>query len=127
MAPLYTGLSRSDAQGIAQRLAGENVQYVISPDGSTISVPADKLDQLRVEMSQQGPPQSGRLGFELFDKPNWSGSDFSEKVNYQRALEGESSARSKRLTTFRQPASTSSSRTNLSSRIRTGKGRRRLC
>ena len=34
-------------------------------------------------------PQSGRLGFELFDKPNWAGSDFAEKVNYQRALEGE--------------------------------------
>ena len=89
MKPLYTGLSSSDAQGIAQRLASENVQYTISPDGSTILVPADKLDQMRVEMSQQGPPQSGRLGFELFDKPNWSGSDFSERVNYQRALEGE--------------------------------------
>jgi flagellar M-ring protein FliF len=34
-------------------------------------------------------PQSGRLGFELFDKPNWVGSEFDEKVNYQRALEGE--------------------------------------
>ena len=34
-------------------------------------------------------PQTGRLGFELFDKPNWAGSDFAEKVNYQRALEGE--------------------------------------
>jgi len=89
MQPLYTGLSASDAQGIAQRLAGENVPYVISPDGGTVSVPADKLDQMRVEMSQDGAPQSGRLGFELFDKPNWSGSDFSEKVNYQRALEGE--------------------------------------
>ena len=33
--------------------------------------------------------QTGRLGFELFDKPNWAGSDFSEQVNYQRALEGE--------------------------------------
>lgn len=89
MEPLYTGLSSTDAQGIAQRLAAENVQFSISPDGSTISVPANKLDQMRLEMSQQGPPQSGRLGFELFDKPNWSGSDFSEKVNYQRALEGE--------------------------------------
>lgn len=89
MKPLYTGLSSSDAQGIAQRLANQNVQYTISSDGSTILVPADKLDQMRLEMSQQGPPQSGRLGFELFDKPNWSGSDFSEKVNYQRALEGE--------------------------------------
>ncbi len=59
MKPLYTGLSSSDAQGIAQRLAAENVQYSISPDGSTISVPADKLDQMRLEMSQQGPPKRG--------------------------------------------------------------------
>lgn len=42
-----------------------------------------------LEAASQGPLASGRLGFELFDKPNWSGSDFSEKVNYQRALEGE--------------------------------------
>jgi flagellar M-ring protein FliF len=89
MAPLYTGLSSADAQGIAQRLASDNVPYTISADGGTVLVPASKLDQVRLEMSQQGPPQSGRLGFELFDKPNWSGSDFSEKVNYQRALEGE--------------------------------------
>lgn len=89
MAPLYTGLSSADAQGIVQRLASDNVPYTISPDGGTVLVPASKLDQVRLEMSQQGPPQSGRLGFELFDKPNWSGSDFSEKVNYQRALEGE--------------------------------------
>ncbi len=34
-------------------------------------------------------PRNARLGFELFDTPNWAGSDFSEKVNYQRALEGE--------------------------------------
>src|SRR5258707_11065806 len=34
-------------------------------------------------------PQTGRLGFELFDKPNWVGSEFDERVNYQRALEGE--------------------------------------
>ena len=33
--------------------------------------------------------KSGRLGFEIFDKPNWVGSEFDEQVNYQRALEGE--------------------------------------
>jgi len=44
---------------------------------------------VRLELASQGLPQTGRLGLELFDKPNWGGSDFAEKVNYQRALEGE--------------------------------------
>ena len=42
-----------------------------------------------MEVAAKGMPQTGRLGFELFDKPNWVGSEFDERVNYQRALEGE--------------------------------------
>ncbi len=52
-------------------------------------MPADRLDRMRVEMASQNLPHTGRMGFELFDKPNWSSSDFSERVNYQRALEAE--------------------------------------
>jgi flagellar M-ring protein FliF len=54
-----------------------------------VLVPSDELDKARLQAASQGPLASGRMGFELFDKPNWSGSDFSEKVNYQRALEAE--------------------------------------
>ncbi len=56
---------------------------------SSVLVPADKLDVSRLETASQGLPRNARLGFELFDTPNWAGSDFSEKVNFQRALEGE--------------------------------------
>lgn len=87
--PLYTGLSNEDARALAQQLSAKGVSYQLTPDGTGISVPSDKLDALRMQLATDGPPQSGRLGFELFDKPNWMGSDFSEKVNYQRALEGE--------------------------------------
>ena len=52
-------------------------------------MPADQLDSARVKTAAQGLPRSARLGFEVFDTPNWAGSDFTEKVNYQRALEGE--------------------------------------
>jgi flagellar M-ring protein FliF len=86
---LYTGLDPSDTQKIIQRLALENVPYQISSDGTTLEVPADRLDRIRVEMASQNLPHTGRMGFELFDKPNWSSSDFSERVNYQRALEAE--------------------------------------
>jgi flagellar M-ring protein FliF len=86
---LYSGLSSNDAQELSRRLSEKNIPYELSSDGASISVPADQLDKARLDLASGGMPQSGRLGFELFDKPNWAGSDFAEKVNYQRALEGE--------------------------------------
>ena len=86
---LYTGLDPTDTQKIVQRLSIENIPYQISSDGTSIDVPADRLDRVRIELASDNLPHTGRMGFELFDKPNWSSSDFSERVNYQRALEGE--------------------------------------
>jgi flagellar M-ring protein FliF len=86
---LYSGLRPADAQSLASRLAAKNIPYEISPDGASVLVPSDKVDAARLETAAQGLPRNARLGFELFDTPNWAGSDFSEKVNYQRALEGE--------------------------------------
>ncbi len=87
--PLYTNMEPSDAQSLVARLAQKNIVAEVSADGKTVSVPADKLDASRLEMASQGMPHSGRLGFELFDKVNWGQTEFDEKVNYQRALEGE--------------------------------------
>jgi flagellar M-ring protein FliF len=87
--PLYTGMAPADAQKLAQNLAAQNIEYRLSSDGSTVLVPSSELDKARLDTASQGPLATGRMGFELFDKPNWSGSDFSEKVNYQRALEAE--------------------------------------
>ncbi|MGA7573832.1 MAG: flagellar basal-body MS-ring/collar protein FliF [Terriglobales bacterium] len=86
---LYSGLKPQDAQSMGARLAAKSIAYEISPDGGSLLVPSDKLDAARLETAAQGLPRNARLGFELFDTPNWAGSDFSEKVNYQRALEGE--------------------------------------
>ena len=86
---LYSGLRPEDAQAMGGKLAAKNIPYQISPDGSSLLVPEDKLDASRLETAAAGLPRSARLGFELFDTPNWAGSDFTEKVNYQRALEGE--------------------------------------
>jgi len=86
---LYSGLKPAEAQSLGGRLAGKNIAYQLSPDGSSLLVPEDQLDASRLETASQGLPRNARLGFELFDTPNWAGSDFTEKVNYQRALEGE--------------------------------------
>jgi flagellar M-ring protein FliF len=86
---LYSGLGQEESQTIAKRLAEKGVSYEVTPDGATLKVAPDDIDKARLDLASQGLPRSGRLGFEIFDKPNWAGSDFAEKVNYQRALEGE--------------------------------------
>lgn len=87
--PLYTGMAPADAQALSQRLLSANIEAEISSDGTVVLVRADEVDKARLVSTASGPISSGRMGFELFDKPNWSGSDFSEKVNYQRAVEAE--------------------------------------
>jgi flagellar M-ring protein FliF len=86
---LYSGLKPADAQALGTRLGARNIPYQLSPDGSSLLVPVEQLDASRLETASQGLPRNARMGFELFDTPNWAGSDFTEKVNYQRALEGE--------------------------------------
>lgn len=86
---LFSGLDGKDIQQIAQELSAAGIPFEMTADGSSIEVDAAQLDRARMEVAAKGMPQSGRMGFELFDKPNWVGSEFDEKVNYQRALEGE--------------------------------------
>jgi flagellar M-ring protein FliF len=86
---LFSGLDGKDVQQVSQELAAAGIPYETTTDGAGVQVPADMLDKARMEVAAKGMPQTGRLGFELFDKPNWVGSEFDERVNYQRALEGE--------------------------------------
>ncbi|MGA9718884.1 MAG: flagellar basal-body MS-ring/collar protein FliF [Acidobacteriaceae bacterium] len=86
---LYAHLEPADARELGDALTAAKVPFDVTPDGTTLKVPADQLDRARLETAAKGGPKSGRLGFELFDKPNWVGSEFDERVNYQRALEGE--------------------------------------
>ncbi len=87
--PLFNGLEGRDVQQVSQELAAAGIPFQTTADGAGVEVPAEMVDKARMEVAAKGMPQSGRLGFELFDKPNWVGSEFDEKVNYQRALEGE--------------------------------------
>ncbi len=86
---LFSGLEGKDVQQVAQELGAASIPFQMTADGTGVEVPAESLDKARMEVAAKGMPQSGRLGFELFDKPNWVGSEFDERVNYQRALEGE--------------------------------------
>jgi flagellar M-ring protein FliF len=86
---LYVNLDPDDARQMGQILAQAQIPFEPTVDGAGIQVPAAQLDKARLATAAKGGVKSGRLGFEIFDKPNWVGSEFDEQVNYQRALEGE--------------------------------------
>ena len=86
---LLSGVEPEDMQEITGQLAAKKIAYEIGSDGKTIRVPAEDVDAARLEIASHDAPKSGRIGFEIFDKVSWGSTEFDEKVNYQRALEGE--------------------------------------
>jgi flagellar M-ring protein FliF len=86
---LYSNMESDDARQTVATLTQASIPYQLTADGTSIQVPAAQLNKARLLTAAKGTAKSGRLGFELFDKPNWVGSEFDEQVNYQRALEGE--------------------------------------
>jgi flagellar M-ring protein FliF len=87
--PLYNSLSPEDASVVVQKLKESGTPFRLTNNGTTVSVPEEKVAELRLEMAGAGVPKSGRIGFEIFDKTNFGMTDFAEHVNYRRALEGE--------------------------------------
>jgi flagellar M-ring protein FliF len=87
--PLFTGVAAEDGAGILQKLKEAGVEYRLSNGGATVLVPSARLAELRLTMAAAGLPKTGRIGFELFDKTNLGATEFTEHVNYRRALEGE--------------------------------------
>ncbi|MDU1085007.1 MAG: flagellar basal-body MS-ring/collar protein FliF, partial [Leclercia adecarboxylata] len=86
---LFSNLSDQDGGAIVTQLTQMNVPYRFSDNGGALEVPADKVHELRLRLAQQGLPKGGAVGFELLDQEKFGISQFSEQVNYQRALEGE--------------------------------------
>ena len=87
--PLQTGLDATGAQKLAAQLDAQGIPHQTSTDGTSISVPAEKLAAARMATASLGSVQNSRTGFELFDKMSWGQTEFDQKVTYQRALEGE--------------------------------------
>jgi flagellar M-ring protein FliF len=86
--PLFSGLAAEDAGTVTAKLKELGVEYRLN-DADTISVPSDRVAEVRLQLASAGLPKSGRIGFELFDKVNFGASEFAEQVNYHRAIEGE--------------------------------------
>lgn len=86
---LFSNLSDQDGGAIVTQLTQMNVPYRFADNGGALEVPADKVHELRLRLAQLGLPKGGSVGFELLDQEKFGISQFSEQVNYQRALEGE--------------------------------------
>jgi flagellar M-ring protein FliF len=87
--PLFTGVAPEDASAIVQKLKESGVDYRVPEQGGMVLVPSARLAELRINMAAAGLPKTGRIGFELFDKTNLGATEFTEHINYRRALEGE--------------------------------------
>jgi flagellar M-ring protein FliF len=89
MEPAFTGLKSTDASMIIEELKRQKTPYEIADNGATIKVPEGEVDAARIDILGSDLPLKGTVGFELFNKTDMGLTDFAQKINYQRALQGE--------------------------------------
>lgn len=85
---LFANLPNRDASSVVQWLKDRKIPYRLEDGGRDIMVPADKVYEARLELAGSGLAEGG-VGFEIFDKQSFGMTDFAQKVNYRRALQGE--------------------------------------
>ena len=86
---LYTDLTKDDSATIARMLETGKINYQVKDDGKTIMVPEDQVEIWRLEIAKKGVNFTGTVGYEVFDKQAFGTTSFVQKINKQRALEGE--------------------------------------
>lgn len=86
---LYGNLDAGDAGSMVEWLKGQNIPYRLGNNGQNISIPSNQVHEARLNLASAGMPQGGGVGFEIFDKQSFALTDFVQKVNYSRALQGE--------------------------------------
>ncbi len=89
MAVLFSGLESNDAGTIVSKLQEKSIPYELTNGGSVIKVPEKDVHEMRLSMATAGLPQGGTVGFEIFDKTSFGLTSFTQRVSYQRALQGE--------------------------------------
>ncbi|MCX6135334.1 MAG: flagellar basal-body MS-ring/collar protein FliF [Ignavibacteriales bacterium] len=86
---LFSNLTEQDASKIVEKLKEKSVPYTLEDGGKSILVPRQQLYELRLALASDGLPHSSTIGYEIFDRTNLGVSDFVQRINYRRALEGE--------------------------------------
>lgn len=86
---LYANLNDNDAAPVVEWLKGQKIPYQLKNNGRNIWIPADQIYETRLNLASNGLPNVGGVGFEVFDKQSFALTDYVQKVNYTRALQGE--------------------------------------
>jgi flagellar M-ring protein FliF len=86
---LYGRLSDGEAAKVIAALDDAKVPYKVGAGGGSILVPSEKVHLMRMQLAGRGIPRGEGVGFEIFDKPNFGISDFVQRANYVRAVQGE--------------------------------------
>jgi flagellar M-ring protein FliF len=86
---LFANLASADAAQVIEKLKEQKIPYRLEDGGKAIHIPAERVYETRLELAAAGLPQGGGVGFEIFDKQSFGMTDFAQKVNYRRALQGE--------------------------------------
>jgi flagellar M-ring protein FliF len=86
---LFGRLEATDANRVVESLRSENVPYQLEEGGTAVYVPRDQVYELRLRFAGEGAVADGPVGYELFDGGTLGMTDFMQKLNYKRALEGE--------------------------------------
>lgn len=86
---LYSGLGGKDAAAVISYLESQNVPHEVTAGGTAVQVPASMVYRLRMELAGKGLPSGEGVGFEIFDKGQFGLSDFVQRTNYLRAVQGE--------------------------------------
>ena len=87
--PLFAQLDPRDASAITAELERLKVPYRVGEDGATVLVPADSVHATRLKIMGEGLELKGTVGFEIFNNTDFGMTEFAQKINYQRALQGE--------------------------------------
>jgi flagellar M-ring protein FliF len=88
-APLFTNLDPTDAARITDELTARGIEYQLADSGRTVTVPREDVYQLRLDMSAKGLPSGSSNGYALLEKQGITTSEFRQRIDYQRALQGE--------------------------------------
>lgn len=87
--PLVTNLSPEDSTSVIRYLRDKKIPFVVDESGRSVSVPPEKVYDLRLELASSGLAQTGVVGYEVFDKQSFGATSTVQRINEQRALEGE--------------------------------------
>lgn len=86
---LYSQLDPSDSGQIVDQLRARGIEFRLEQGGSTLRVSESEIDELRIDFAAQGLPEGGHVGFEIFEGNAFTATDFVQRLNFQRGLQGE--------------------------------------